>query len=197
MFVGLEIACDRGLLFVADVRHRGEPHTGWIWTDSARKSGQARRLDGGKWPGPDGREFKSLSLRSDPDNPPGLADVIQNDRPAVLLSEGEPDALAGLTFAWASGLADKVGVVCVNGAARALSGPVLDALKGRRVRIARHPDEAGHRAAAAWLQLLTREGITADVLDLDGPGGDLADLLRDTDLDDLETVSKNLLSNIL
>ena len=86
-FAGLEIAATRGLICMADVRHRGETHRAWIFTDNARHSAQGRRLDGEAWQG-DGRTFKSKTLRSDSEHPPGLADVLAANRPAVLLCDG-------------------------------------------------------------------------------------------------------------
>ena len=206
VFAGLEIAARRGLLRTADVHHRGEAHPAWILTDHSRKTGQARRLDGEQWLGPEGRTFKSLSLRSDDDAPPGLADVITESRPAVMLAEGEADALAVVTHAWLADLADKVGVVCLTGAARGLTGPVLEALRGRRVRIVRHADPAGHKAALCWLQSLTAAGIAADCVCLDGttrpngtPAKDAADLLDGADIEspEAEATAQNLFKNLL
>ena len=192
-FAGLEIAARRGLLRVANVKHRGESHRAWLLTDDARKSAQARRLDGNEWQG-DGFTFKSKSLRTDPDNPPGLADVVKANRPGVLICEGEPDTLAALTFAWLAGCADNVGVVVLTGASKGLPPAVLEKLRGRRVRILSQTDTAGHRCAFSWLESLTAAEISADVLPLDGlttadgqPAKDLADLCRRPA--DLETLS--------
>jgi hypothetical protein len=201
---GLELAAVRGLLRVADVRHRGETHRAWLLTDNARKSAQARRLDGEPWPG-DGFTFKSKSLRADPDHPPGLADVVGADRPAVLICEGEPDTLAGLTFAWLAGLADKVGVVCLAGASKGIPPAICSALAGRRVRILRQTDAAGHRSALVWAESLHAAGIACDLANLDGlhradglPAKDAADLLRrPADVEDLARLAAHILDNLL
>jgi len=169
-WAGLEIAHRRGILFLADeVQHRGETHKAWILTDAARKTGMARRLDGQGWPGPDGNSFKSLSLRADSDAPIGLADVVENDRKIVLISEGDPDFLAGLTFAWLADIHDKVGVVRLDGNSRSLTPVVAKALRGRRVRILRQFDiprgngkQPASEFAAAWAKVLDEEFITAD-----------------------------------
>jgi hypothetical protein len=200
-WVGLDIAADRGLLRTARVSHRGDVFEYWILTDAARKSGQARRLDGEPWPGPDGRTFKSISLRSDEEHPLGLADILDADRPAVLLCEGEPDALAALLLAWCADAAARVGVLCLPGASRGLAPPVLEGLKGRRVRIVRQADAAAHRAAALWLDSLLAAEIRADIVNLDGltrpdgePAKDLADLCALAELDTLEPLAAALFS---
>jgi hypothetical protein len=208
VFLGLELAARRGLLRMADFSWRGEKHRCWILTDDARLSAQARRLDGGEWP----EAGKSLSLRSDDDHPPGLADVVKHDRPAVLLCEGEPDAIAALTFAWLADVCDEVGIVCLTGASRPLSPAVLEKLRGRRVRILRQadkPDKNGvkhsHRAALVWLNSLAAAGIACDVANLDGltradglPAKDVADLLRrPNDHETLQPLADALLGNLL
>ena len=201
LFAGLEIAARRNMLRTAKVSHRGRVFDSWILTDAARQTGQARRLDGEPWPGPDGRTFKSLSLRSDEEHPPGLADIVDADRPAVLLCEGEPDALAATLLAWCADAAARVGVLCLPGASRGLPPPVLEGLKSRRVRIVRQADAAAHRAAALWLDSLLAAEILADVVNLDGltrpdgePARDLADLCVRAELDTLEPVAAALFS---
>jgi hypothetical protein len=204
VFAGLEIASRRGLLRIANVPHGSALVLSWILTDSARKTAWARRLDGKPWQFTHG-ESKANSLRSDPDHPPGLNDVISADRRAVVIAEGEPDALAALTLAWGAGAADRIGVVCVNGAARPLSPSVCASLVGRRVRILRQFDPPGpdgkrtsHAAAAAWTRSLTEAGVAADCLSLDGlPVKDLADLIRDVEPDELETIAAAVLRGLL
>jgi hypothetical protein len=209
---GLEIANRRGLLRVADVRHRGETHRAWILTDAARRSAQARRLDGESWQSGGGVSFKSKSLRTDPEAPPGLADVLEHNRPAVLLCEGEPDTLAALTFAWLAGHDERVGVLCLTGTSKGLPPAVSAPLVGRRVRILRQSDKPrpdgsrpSHRAALAWLESLTAAGIACDVANLDGltcadgtPAKDVADLLRrPAHLETLEPIAAALLAGLL
>ncbi len=210
LFVGLEIAARRDLLRTARVSHRGGVFESWIFTDADRKTGQARRLDGEPWPGPDGRTFKSLSLRSDENHPPGLADLVAANRPAVLLCEGEPDTLGALLVVWCADAAETVGVLCLTGASRGLPPPVLAALQGRRVRILRQSDpprpdcsRPSHRAAAVWVASLGEARICADVASLDGltrpdgqPAKDVADLCADADLEQLEQLAAALLKGL-
>ena len=210
VFAGLEIAARRGLLHVADIRHRGEVVASWVLTDAARRTGWARRMDGEEWQFRNNRA-KANSLRSDPDAPPGLADVTTANRPAALIIEGEVDTLAALTFAWLAGTAERVGVVCVNGASRGIPPAVRAALTGRRVRILRQSDKPrpdgsrpSHSAAAAWLKSLHAAGIAADVASLDGltrpdgtPAKDTADLLDGADLETLSPLAAALCAGLL
>ena len=203
-FAGLELAAARGLLRCADVRHRGETHRAWIFTDDARHSAQARRLDGEPWAG-ETHTFKSKTLRADADNPPGLADVVSCDRRAVLLCEGEADALAALLLAWVGGYAGKVGVVCLTGASKPLPHAVLEKLSGRRCRVLRQTDPAGHKAALAWAESIHADGIAVDLANLDGrtradgqPAKDAADLCRrPADLENLEQLAADVFGNLL
>ena len=184
LFAGLEIASRRGLLRCSDVRHHGEKVRAWILTDDDRRAGMARRMDGEPWEF-NGHTSKTNALRSDDEHPPGLADVVAHDRPGVLLCEGEPDALAAHLVAWLADVIERVGVVCLPGAARQLPPSVLEKLKGRRVRIVRQNDAPARKACLVWLSSLAGAGIAADLLPLDDlhdeqgrPAKDLADLIR-------------------
>lgn len=203
-FAGLELAARRGLLRCADVKHWGDTHRAWIFTDADRKSAQARRLDGEPWPG-DRHTYKSKSLRTDDDAPPGLADVVTCDRRAVLICEGEPDAICALLLAWVEDIADKVGVVCLAGASKTLPVAVLEKLRGRRCRVMRQTDPTGHKAALAWAESIHAAGITVDLANLDGrtradgkTAKDVADLCqRPNSLENLEQLAADVFGNLL
>ena len=203
-FAGLELAAHRGLLCMADVTHWGQTHRAWIFTDADRKSAHARRLDGEPWAG-ETHTFKSKSLRTDADAPPGLADVIACDRRTVLICEGEPDALSALLLAWAGDIDGKVGIVCLAGASKPLPPAVLEKLRGRRCRILRQTDPAGHEAALAWAESVHAAGITIDLANLDGracadgqPAKDLADLCRrPAELEHLEQLAADVFGTLL
>ena len=203
-FAGLELAARRGLLRFADVKHRGDTHRAWIFTDDARHSAQARRLDGKGWQFTFGPK-KSKSLRTDPDHPPGLADIVACDRRAVLICEGEADALATLLLAWAGGIADNVGVVCLAGASKTLPPAVLEKLIGRRCRVLRQTDPVGHKAALAWAESIHAAGITVDLANLDGrtradgkTAKDVADLCqRPKSIENLEQLAADVFGNLL
>ena len=203
-FAGLELAAHRGLLRCADVKHRGDTHRAWIFTDADRKSAQARRLDGEPWAG-ETHTFKSKTLRTDPDAPPGLADVVAHNRPAVLICEGEADTLSALLLAWAGCIVGKVGVICLTGASKPLPLAVLEKLRGRRCRVLRQTDPAGHKAALAWAESIHAAGIVVDLANLDGrtradgqPAKDLADLCRrPVNLENLEQLAADVFGNLL
>lgn len=203
-FAGLELAAHRGLLRFSDVKHRGDTHRAWIFTDADRKSAQARRLDGEPWAG-ETHTFKSKTLRTDPDAPPGLADVVACDRRAVLICEGEADALSALLLAWAGDIADKVGVICLAGASKPLPPAVLEKLRGRRCRVLRQTDPAGHKAALAWAESIHAAGITVDLANLDGrtradgkTAKDVADLCqRPASIGNLEQLAADVFGNLL
>ena len=204
IYDGLEIAARLGVLLMADVPWRGETHRAWLLTDADRKCVQARRLDGAKWTRADGHEFKSNSLRTDANHPPGLADIVAADRRIVLIAEGEPDALAALTFAWLVGIADCVGIVALTGASKDLPLEVCMKLRGRRCRVIRQTDAAGHAAALRWAETLAAAGVTVDLADLDGlmradgqPAKDAAELLcRPAELETLEPLAGALLAGL-
>ena len=201
---GLELAAHRGLLRFAAVKHWSNTHRAWILTDDARKSAQARRIDGEQWPS-DGHTYKSKTLRSDPNAPSGLADVVSCDRRAVLICEGEPDALAALLLAWAGDIDDKVGVICLTGASKQLPPAVLENLRGRRCRVMRQTDPAGHKAALAWAESINAAGIAVDLANIDGriradgqPAKDVADLCRrPADFENLEQLAADVFGNLL
>jgi hypothetical protein len=203
-FAGLELAAHRGLLLFSDVKHRGETHRAWIFTDADRKSAQARRLDGEPWAG-ETHTFKSKTLRTDPDAPPGLADVVAHNRPVVLICEGEADTLSALLLAWAGGIVGKVGVICLTGASKPLPPAVLEKLRGRRCRVMRQTDPAGHKAALAWAESIHAADIAIDLANLDGrtradgqPAKDLADLCRrPLELEKLEQLAADVFGNLL
>lgn len=211
MNAGLELAARRGLLRFADIRHRGETHRAWIVTDADRLAGMARRLDGKEWQFARGPS-KTNALRSNDEHPPGLADVVTHDRPAVLIVEGEPDALSALTFAWLADVSHRVGIVCLPGARRPIPPAVCAKLQGRRCRIIRQSDppnnegkRTSHDAALVWLESLHAAGVVCDLASLDGmttaegkPAKDIADLLRrPADLEDLQPIADALLGNLI
>ena len=211
MNAGLQLAARRGLLRFADIRQRGETHRAWIVTDADRLTGMARRLDGKKWQFANGTS-KTNALRSDDEHPPGLADVVTRDRPAVLIVEGEADALSALTFAWLADVSHRVGIVCLPGASRKIPPAVCAKLQGRRCRIIRQSDppnkegkRPSHDAALVWLESLHAAGVVCDLASLDGmttaegqPAKDIADLLRrPADLEDLQPIADAFLGNLL
>jgi len=179
-FVTLEIAAARGLLRMATVRDAGESVRAWVLTDDARRTVQARRLDGQPWKR---TGAKSDSLRADPAHPIGLAAI--GNLPVIALCEGEPDTLAALHFAFHAGIHDLVAPLCLTGAAKRIPEPVAEQLRGRQVRIFRQADTPGHAATLTWAEGLEAAGVEVCAVNLDGltrpdgtPAKDLADLAR-------------------
>jgi hypothetical protein len=175
-----EIATARGLLRMATVQDAGESVRAWVLTDDARRTAQARRLDGKPW---NRTGAKSDTLRLDSAHPIGLA--FLGNRPVVTLCEGEPDTLAALHFAFLAGVHESVAPLCLTGAAKRIPEPVAEQLRGRQVRIFRQADTAGHSAALAWSEGLEAAGVEVCAVNLDGmtcpdgtPAKDLADLAR-------------------
>jgi hypothetical protein len=180
LYAAFEIATARGLLRMASVRDAGEIVRAWVLTDDARKTAQARRLDGNPW---QRTGAKSDTLRADPVHPIGLAAI--GNLPVVALCEGEPDTLAALHFAFLAGINELVAPLCLTGAAKRIPNAVAEKLRGRHVRIFRQADAAGHAAALSWAEGLEAAGVEVCAVNLDGltrpdgtPAKDVADLAR-------------------
>jgi len=165
LFAGIEIACQRGLVFACDLRDGpGEPVSCWCITDSADRNLQARRIDGKpfshRW-NPDSKAwiactpFKAKTI-GPAGWPVGAADI--GDRPAVLLAEGSTDFLAAHLIAWWFGLAESVAVVAMLGAGQSIPNDAAPHFRGKRVRILIDADTAGEEAAARWAVELYRAG---------------------------------------
>ncbi|MEY3775277.1 MAG: zinc finger protein [Verrucomicrobiota bacterium] len=180
LYAAFEIATARGLLRMATMRDAGEIARAWVLTDDARKTAQARRLDGNPW---QRTGAKSDTLRADPAHPIGLAAI--GNRPVIALCEGEPDTLAALHFAFLAGIHESVAPICLTGAAKRIPDAVAEQLRGCHVRIFRQADTAGHSAALSWAEGLESAGVEVCGVNLDGltrpdgtPAKDLADLAR-------------------
>lgn len=179
-FAVFEIAAARELLRMATVWDAGEFVRAWVLTDAARRTAQARRLDGLPWKR---TGAKSDTLRADPAHPIGLAAL--GNRPVVAICEGEPDTLAALHFAFHAGVHELVAPLCFTGAAKRIPEAVAEQLRGRQVRIFRQADKPGRFAALSWSEELESAGVEVCALNLDGltcpdgtPAKDIADLAR-------------------
>jgi hypothetical protein len=180
-FAGLELLTQRGLLWQGAVFDGGTTWPAWIVADSARRNAQARRFDGGLWPGIGGKKAKSLP-GSDPSWPIGAAAI--GDCPLVVLCEGQPDFCAALLVAWFEGLpVEHVAPVCVTGAGNSIHADALPFFIGKRVRVAVHHDDVGREAGERWAHQLYGAGAACvDGFHFDGltkcdgaPVEDLAD----------------------
>lgn len=149
----------------------------WVVTDDARQLAQARRMDGKRWQA----GAKGLTLRGSRGGwPLGVELVPQlSERAVVLWVEGGPDLLAACTVAALCGRSKAVGVVAMLGASMRPPDETLEVFKGRRVRICRHADEAGARAARNWAVALYGAGAETDVWEPKWPHEDLNDAISD------------------
>jgi hypothetical protein len=121
----------------------------WIVTDSTRKNAQARLLSGEKWPDIDAKA-KTLpgSMAS---TPLGLAEISAAGFVGVF--EGAPDWLAGLDLLGHRNAGQAFACIALIGSGMNLA-PHAKHFAGKRVRIFRHRDDAGLKAAHKWVNHL-------------------------------------------
>jgi len=183
------------MLFTATMYDGADKVEAWILTDAARRSAQARRLDGRPWASI-GAKAKTLP-GSTASWPVGAAVIPKYDHP-VFLCEGMPDALAVEIMAWLA--EEKVQIVAILGAGNQIHADALPLFRGRRVRIVEQNDDASVKAGTKWARQLREAGAvvdgwtpptgTKDVADLlagfvpqdDDPMADLERAVSDTEL---------------
>lgn len=159
------------------MRDDGMMRSAWLITDSARRVGQVRRMDGKPW---SWIHKKAWSLGGSIASwPIGAADI--GDRRLVLFCEGGPDFLAAHSFALLANCAGTTAAVCMPGADSMIHSDALPFFTGRHVRIFEHADDAGSDAGQRWASQLKQAGATVDGFTFDAPHKDLADLLAATD----------------
>jgi len=158
VFAGLERAARAGMLHCATMRDAGESVETWVLTDSARRSAQARRLDGKPWH-INGSTPKAKTLPgSQAAWPIGAADI--GSRPFVALCEGGPDTLCAWTLAWWHGRSAEIAPVCMTGAGNGIHPDALHSFEGRGIWTFPHHDAAGERAQARWTAELIGAGAS-------------------------------------
>lgn len=186
-FGGLQMLANRGLLWHGNVWDGGRDWPAWIITDSTRRNTQARKLDGGMWDGIMGAKAKTLP-GSDSSWPIGTAEI--QDRPIVMLCEGQPDFCAALLVAWFEDFdVNLVAPVCITGSGNSIHTDALPYFAGKHIRIAIHDDIAGYEAAERWSRQLYFGGANVvDGFDFTGikmlngrPVKDLADFATQLD----------------
>jgi len=194
-----QVALNRGLSFAAcDIASRmgwlvaaGYFKTPcWILRSTCGRNGQARRMGGQLWSN-HGDGLKALTLSGSCARVPiGLNSLREDRSQPVCIVEGGPDLLACMQFAYAEDRLD-VGVLAFLGAAMHMPDPLLERLRGRRVRIFAHADEAGRKAAASWAIGLVEWECEVDAFAFDAFGvkdfNDLAKLPADA-LDGMEVL---------
>lgn len=151
----------------------------WIVRSTCGKNAQARQLDG--------QPFQDGSFRLQPLKAKTLAGSIatlpvgnyhDTRWPAVALVEGGPDVLAAYAGIYRLGLLDTVAVCGMLGASMRPPYGALATMKGRRVRIFQHNDEAGQKAADGWARLIHNAGGTVDIWQPAQAGADLNDIFH-------------------
>jgi hypothetical protein len=156
------------------------PKRCWVIRSTCGKNAQARRLDGepfadGSAAEPFFRKAKTLagSIATLP-----LGNYHDTRWPAVALVEGGPDVLAAYAGIHRLGLLDTVAVCGMLGASMRPPYGALATMRGRRVRIFQHNDEAGAKAADGWARLIHNAGGTVDIWTPAQAGADLNDIFH-------------------
>lgn len=144
----------------------------WIIRSTCGKNAQARRLDGHKL-----GDFKAKTLPGAVATLP-VGNYHDTRWPAVALVEGGPDVLAAYAGIYRLGLLDTVAVCGMLGASMRPPYGAVATMKGRRVRIFQHNDEAGHKAADGWARLIHNAGGTVDIWAPAQAGADLNDIFH-------------------
>jgi hypothetical protein len=135
----------------------------WILGDRSRRIAEARRMDGAKFPSFDGgAERKVHTLRgSEKRWPLGLMlpKELHKCFPCVLLVEGSGDFVAAYHFVHAAAETGSRWLpVAMAGASNHIHPEALPILRGKRVKIVPHFDEAGGAGALKWAEELKRVG---------------------------------------
>lgn len=145
----------------------------WIIRSTCGKNAQARRLDGQ----PLGENLKAKTLAGSIATLP-VGNYHDTRWPAVALVEGGPDVLAAYAGIYRLGLLDTVAVCGMLGASMRPPYGAVATMKGRRVRIFQHNDEAGQKAADGWARLIHNAGGTVDIWTPAQAGADLNDIFH-------------------
>lgn len=151
----------------------------WIIRSTCGKNAQARRLDGK--PFHDGSlNLQPLKAKTLPGSIASLPVGNYHDTrwPVVALVEGGPDVLAAYAGIYRLGLLDTVAVCGMLGASMRPPFGAVATMKGRRVRIFQHNDEAGQKAADGWARLIHNAGGTVDIWTPTQAGADLNDIFH-------------------
>lgn len=171
---GIEILIDRGILQFCDYVQGCFKHRCWLAIEGTQ-NGQVRKLDGRHFTAGETTTKAKTLKGATASIPIGTADA--RSREIVLFCEGVPDMLAAASAAWweLDGQLDQVAVICMLGAGLNINETALPAFAGKRVRIYRHADDAGRKAAAAWCRQLQRAGAVVDQWESEREGEDLND----------------------
>lgn len=136
----------------------------WVVTDAFARNAQARRLDGKPW-GHVSSTPKCLTLRGSWASwPVGLS--AAEACPGIALVEGGPDILAAAHFIFAEHRRGEIAPVGILGAGTSIHAEALRYFKGKTVRIFKHCDDSGSKAAIRWQQQLDGIASSVDIFDV-------------------------------
>lgn len=135
----------------------------WVLRSQCGRIAQIRKLDGKQWRRGE-HEFKSWSLPGSCAAVPIGLESVTDATHIVGIAEGAPDFLALYQLLCEQSRED-CGLVGFLGASVRIAAPVVERLRGRRVRILAHADDAGRHAAAEWSMQLTDAGCECDAFD--------------------------------
>ena len=175
-FQGIKLAQDRGHLRFSS----NKADTLWTLADIGGAFRQDRLLSGSRIRLKDGNKVKTRTLGK-LKHPLGLTEI--GPYKYVLLVEGGPDFLAANYLITQSKQEDLFGVIAMFGAYQEFSREQARNLKGKRVRVFPHMDEAGIKGAKNWSSSLRYVGVDTDIYDFDKTKSNDGNLI--TDLNDL------------
>ena len=174
-FGGLQILIDRGQLRFATMRDGAESPRCWLITDSAKRSANARRLDGKPWQALPGQPKAKTLPGSQAAWPLGAIRIKKADA-VVLLCEGTPDLLAAATWA-AFDCPEEWEAVAMPGR-MPIHPEALPLFQSKTVYIFVHNDAPGTAAARTWQTQLIAAGAIVIALCSETKGRDLNDALK-------------------
>ena len=179
-FQGIRLAQKRGhLRFLSN-----KAGTIWSLADLDGTFRQDRLLSGNPIRLKDGKRVKARTLGK-LKHPLGLNEIEPYE--CVLLVEGGPDFLAANFLISQTSQAQLFGVIAMLGAHQEFHPDHANKLKGKRVRIFPHMDEAGMNGVQNWFSVLKSVGVEVDIYDFDKTTTKDGKLI--TDLNDLLRVN--------
>jgi len=155
----IRAAADAGWLAFCELAHR----PAWALRSDCGRVVQVRRMDGKPWQRA-GHEFKAWSLPGSLASVPLGFSTLADDGRMAAIAEGGPDWLAVWQLLHEQDRMD-CAVLGLLGASVKLATPLLSRLRGRRVRLFSHADDAGRSAAAEWSLQLSDAGCIVDAFD--------------------------------
>jgi hypothetical protein len=155
---GLEYAASLGR--VGKLTHWGQQC--YAVTDSLRLSVDIRRIDGEKFR----NGAKAVAPTGFNKNYPlGIREIIENDYPYIMISEGSGDFLTSHSYVKAEGREDDVGILSILGSGNDIPPEVRQALTNRIIWIYADQDKAGLKAANKWKAQLRTYAKYVEIFD--------------------------------